>query len=103
MLTSHVHIRLSRKRASELRGWENHSTALAETNSEAVRGFKKPFITILSPSCKNLRITSPPLSLISFSPAQMSSSNDPKLPSSGPEIVPVPSKSPGRKLHPSTV
>merc|ERR1712113_191057 len=62
-----------------------------------------PLRLILSPSCKNLRVTSPPLSLISFSPAHMSSSKEPKLPSTGPEIVPLPNKSPGRMLHPFTV
>mmetsp|Transcript_37344 Transcript_37344/g.51229 ORF Transcript_37344/g.51229 Transcript_37344/m.51229 type:complete len:227 (+) Transcript_37344:122-802(+) len=62
-----------------------------------------PLMTILSPSSKNLRTTSPPLSLISFSPAHMSSSKDPKLPSSVPEIVPVPSRSPGRIGQPLIV
>merc|ERR1712232_1463513 len=62
-----------------------------------------PFKLILSPSCKNLRVTSPPFSLISFSPAHINSSKEPKLVSSGPEKVPLPSKSPGRMLHPLTV
>merc|ERR1719401_1625837 len=62
-----------------------------------------PLRLILSPSCKNFRVIFPPWSLISFSPAHINSSRDPKLVSSGPEMVPLPNRSPGRMLHPFTV
>ena len=53
----------------------------------------------VSPSCKNVRV-SPPGSEMGTLPPCVSSMSEPPCPASGPDCVPLPSRSPGRRLQP---
>ena len=90
--------RLMRRR----RRAEHRAAALAEADPGAPSRSHQARRITASPSSRKVRV-SPLGSVTGCLPPSVSSSSEPPCPGAGPDSVPVPSRSPGRRLQPLTV